>query len=68
MFAQDELKELFREIDQSTDRALDSLHEVRNSAKVESLPSTGILSTVQFGFLVSLISLVGFWIIRSGLS
>ncbi|WP_153768794.1 hypothetical protein [Labrenzia sp. CE80] len=68
MFAQDELKELFREIDQSTDRALDSLYDVRDSAKVESLPSTGILSIVQFGFLVSLISLVGFWIIRSGLS
>ncbi|WP_417689297.1 hypothetical protein [Roseibium sp.] len=58
MNAQDELKQLFSEIDVRTDRALAGIRQVRGGAKVRRLRPSLLLSACQIGFISSLLFMV----------
>jgi len=64
MHAQEELKNLFSEIEQSSDRALAGLEKVRATAKVQTLPTGRQMMAVQAAFLGALASLMALWISR----
>jgi len=64
MHAQEELKNLFTEIEQSSDRALAGLQKVRATAKLQSLPSNRQMMALQAAFLGALASLMALGISR----
>lgn len=64
MHAQEELKNLFNEIEQSSDRALAGLQKVRATAKLQALPSNRHMVALQAAFLGALASLMALWISR----
>lgn len=55
MNAQKELKDLFAQLDQSTDRALVGIRTIRSGDKLTEIPSETGFGLLQFGFLASLI-------------
>lgn len=54
MHAQEELKTLWTEIDQHSDRALAGVRKVRSTAKIEALPSQQKIVGLQFALFVAL--------------
>ncbi|WP_346913917.1 hypothetical protein [uncultured Roseibium sp.] len=64
MHAQEELKNLFTEIEQSSDRALAGLQKVRATTKLEAFPSNRQMAMLQAAFLGALASLMALWISR----
>ncbi|WP_417682070.1 hypothetical protein [Roseibium sp.] len=64
MHAQEELKNLFIEIEQSSDRALAGLRKVRATTKLEALPGNRQMAAVQAAFLGALASLMALWLSR----
>lgn len=64
MHAQEELKNLFSEIEQSSDRALAGLRKVRATAKLQALPGNRQMMALQAAFLGAFASLMALWICR----
>ncbi|WP_417669817.1 hypothetical protein [Roseibium sp.] len=66
MSAQNELQQLFHEIDERADRALAGLSTVRESAKLKSVRPSLLLSSCQVGFIAALVFMVGDILRRGG--
>jgi hypothetical protein len=66
MSAQEELRELFQEIDRSTDRALDGLSRVRASTKMVNLQPSRLFLGCQLGLIASLLYTIGHIVTRGG--
>ncbi|MBO0344660.1 hypothetical protein [Roseibium limicola] len=62
MAAQDELKALFAELDEHTDKALIGLRQVRSSARVSSLESAGSIAAVPLVLGAAFFSLAIVWL------
>lgn len=58
MHAQEELKILWTEIDQRSDRALVGIRKVRSTAKIEALPSQQKIIGLQIALLGALTATV----------
>lgn len=60
MHAQEELKTLWTEIDQRSDRALVGIRKVRSTAKIEALPSQQKIVGLQFALFAALAASIVF--------
>lgn len=61
MSAQEELKELFAELDKSTDKALAGIRTVREGKMLRNDPSNRVFAVLQFGFLASFVALLALY-------
>lgn len=64
MTAQDELKEIFAELDRSADRVLEGLSQVRSGSRIQRLGPSKLLLGCEIGSLLALAGLLRLWIER----
>lgn len=64
MTAQDELKQIFAELDRSTDRVLDGLAQVRSGSKLTRLRPSRLLLGCEIGSALALAMLLKLWLER----
>ena len=64
MTAQDELKQIFAELDRSADRVLDGLAQVRSGSKLQRLRPSKLLLGCEIGSLLALATLIRLWLER----
>ncbi|MEJ8474527.1 hypothetical protein [Roseibium algae] len=62
MFAQNELKDIFVELEQSTDRALEGIQTIRSSSKLDRVPPTRCLRLAELGALSLFLYMAAHWI------
>ncbi|SHL96306.1 hypothetical protein [Roseibium suaedae] len=64
MTAQDELKQIFAELDRSTDRVLDGLAQVRSGSKLTRFRPSRLLLGCEIGSALALAMLLKLWLER----